>query len=513
MINSIQNSKIETLLQEIGKALDISKSQYELVESRYKAVANHLSKEDSLLKDFKPDIMPQGSFLLGTMVKPIMEDDELDVDLVCRLNGKKYAWAQYHLKQEVGNQIKENENYNRMLDEEGKRCWTLLYADSTKFHMDILPAIIGNDHFEFLEKSYNDLKDDGIEKLSIRITDRTLSNYYNDTNILNWLKSNPFGYAGWFNDRKKTRIQIRQVLNEQIKPIPNYQDNKAPLQRSVQILKRHRDIMFGGDEDKPISIIITTLVAKAYQGEENLINALTNIIENMKFYIDYVFSPEHNKEIAWISNPVNNQENFADKWPDYPIKEQNFHAWLEKVQGDFEVLKSGDYTMIYRILKNIIGSTAVNEGFQNSGFDNYISESYYPAIFDRSLLNVSHREQPYWPLRLIYNVDIYGYYKKDKKQINITPSTTVPKSSEIFFTATTNTTRPFEVYWQVVNTGNEAELDGGLRGKIFGSKTLGVGGLRQKEHSLYKGIHWIQCFIVKNNVCVARSSEFFVNID
>lgn len=42
------------------------------------------------------------------------------------------------------------------------------------------------------------------------------------------------------------------------------------LQRIVQILKRHRDIMFNGDEDKPISIIITTLASRAYRGETNL---------------------------------------------------------------------------------------------------------------------------------------------------------------------------------------------------------------------------------------------------
>jgi hypothetical protein len=35
---------------------------------------------------------------------------------------------------------------------------------------------------------------------------------------------------------------------------------KTPLQQAVQILKRHRDMMFADDpEHKPISVIITTL--------------------------------------------------------------------------------------------------------------------------------------------------------------------------------------------------------------------------------------------------------------
>jgi len=89
----------------------------------------------------------------------------------------------------------------------------------------------------------------------------------------------------------------------------------------------------------------------------------------------------------------------------------------------------------------------------------------------------------------------------------------IPKYCDIYFVAGTNVPRPFDVYWQVVNTGEEARSVNGLRGGIYPSKTLGVGGLRQKEYSSYKGNHWIECFIVKNDICVARSNEFMVNID
>lgn len=47
---------------------------------------------------------------------------------------------------------------------------------------------------------------------------------------------------------------------------------RTPLQRAIQIMKRHRDMRFNGhrDEDhKPISMIITTLAAKLYEGHAN----------------------------------------------------------------------------------------------------------------------------------------------------------------------------------------------------------------------------------------------------
>ncbi|WP_197996831.1 nucleotide-binding domain-containing protein, partial [Gimesia chilikensis] len=29
----------------------------------------------------------------------------------------------------------------------------------------------------------------------------------------------------------------------------------------------------------------------------------------------------------------------------------------------------------------------------------------------------------------------------------------------------------------------------------------------------FPGMHWVECFVVKNGVCVARSGEFVVNIE
>jgi hypothetical protein len=83
------------------------------------------------------------------------------------------------------------------------------------------------------------------------------------------------------------------------------------------------------------------------------------------------------------------------------------------------------------------------------------------------------------------------------------------------FIADTNVPPPFNVYWQVVNTGAEAASLGniGLRGEIFSAKSAGRGGLHQRESTLYTGMHWIECFIVKDGVCLARSGEYIVNIE
>jgi hypothetical protein len=289
---------------------------------------------------------------------------------------------------------------------------------------------------------------------------------------------------------------------------------KDPLQRVIQILKRHRDIMFGRDDDKPISIIITTLAARAYQKETDIVNALKNILKTMDSFIEEKYVPKYGRAIKWIGNPINDEENFADKWPEAKEKEDNFYAWLGKARMDFQTLQTGDFTRIYRILKTTIGTKSVNEACRNIGAESLISEKYYPSNYSASLLSVSHRQQPAWPKNLCYNVEVHGYYKKNKNIVTITPSTVVPKGCNIHFIASTDVPKPFEVYWQVVNTGDEAaSYPGGLRGGIFPSRTRGAGGLDQREYSSYKGTHWVECFIVKDGACVGRSYEFFVCID
>src|SRR4051794_2550737 len=59
---------------------------------------------------------------------------------------------------------------------------------------------------------------------------------------LNWLSSNPEGYLRWFVSRMEGSEKALKV-EAQVDDIPVYR-RKTPLQRAVQLLKRHRDVMF-----------------------------------------------------------------------------------------------------------------------------------------------------------------------------------------------------------------------------------------------------------------------------
>lgn len=216
---------------QVASKLDLDETRYRNAEGKYQAIGNWLNAENSALAQYSPQIYPQGSFLLGTVVKPL-SSDEYDIDLVCLLSGIHRATSPQEVKAMVGNRLKNNENYSKII-EEMNRCWRLNYAG--EFHMDIIPAIPDAENNED----------------AMLISDREL---------IGWTWSNPKGYANWFKQSMQAQYNLQkkelaEIRNKEVEDIPDYLV-KTELQRTVQLMKRHRDIMFEKDTDnKPISII------------------------------------------------------------------------------------------------------------------------------------------------------------------------------------------------------------------------------------------------------------------
>jgi hypothetical protein len=346
-MKQLYKNNINNILEELGKELDISKSEHEAAVKSYEAVGKWLSDENSPLNYFNPKILPQGSFMLQTVIKPINEEDDIDIDLVCKLEKKPDSWTQKELKNQIGNRLKENKDYNRMIwehengenyEEGGRRCWTLKYSNHAGYHMDILPSFTDDNLSILLEKQFSSGSDLNTDELAIRITDKESDNYPTEKDVNNWLKSNPFGYAKWFYNRAIISSKRLFSLKESIDPVKAYEDEKLPLQRVIQLLKRHRDIMFSNGEfdmeHKPISIIITTLATRAYDKENNIVDAYINIVKNMRSFVEEKVNPDNGKLEKWVSNPVNEEENFADKWAEIMEKQDYFYLWLDKLEED-----------------------------------------------------------------------------------------------------------------------------------------------------------------------------------
>lgn len=319
-----------TVLEHIVDVLDIPPSHYEKAAERYHSLGEWLHREESMVAKFNPQVCPQGSFRYGTVNRPLFKSNEYDLDLVCEIVLRKSAVTQKQVKTLLGTEIISYAKAHGFTDpvEEKNRCWRLNYADGVKFHMDILPSIPEDLNFIALLQQLGVPYE--LAKLSVAITDKRHPKY--TVVDPDWPRSNPKGFASWFEGRmrKAADDRIRKLVLKRayasIDEVPPY-EWKTPLQRSIQILKRHRDVMFRRSPYlAPISMILTTLAAHAYDGESDLYQALSDIVSKMP---DFVRSSKPR-----IPNPVNPAEDFADRWASDIRLEQNFWAWHTQIKTD-----------------------------------------------------------------------------------------------------------------------------------------------------------------------------------
>jgi hypothetical protein len=324
-------------LKALAEELDISETCYDQAYERYRSLGRWLNRDASSIKEFDPAVYVQGSFAFGTVIKPYTDAEEYDVDLVCELMRlSKTQLSQQQLKQLLGVEIdayRQANNMQKLLDE-GRRCWTLNYADGAQFHMDIVPALPNGAGVRLLLEQRR--LDASWADTAIAITDSEVFNYAVIAD--DWPRSNPKGYLEWFKSRmtillERRKAELAEAVHAKVEDIPDYRV-RTPLQSAIMILKRHRDMMFADDQThrSPISIIITTLAGHSYQGEEEVSDALFSILTKMDSYVLW----DGQKHV--ISNPSDPSENFADKWEEFPERKDAFFKWLDQARRDFRAV-------------------------------------------------------------------------------------------------------------------------------------------------------------------------------
>ncbi|WP_458376728.1 nucleotide-binding domain-containing protein [Pseudomonas pergaminensis] len=507
----------EQLLTDLADSLEIPQTRYEAAERSYKSVGRWLDRPASRFSAHETTIYPQGSFRLGTVIKPLHDEEDYDLDIVCEIGLFKHQCTQAQLKEWLGLEMKDYAKAHSM-DEpaEARRCWTLNYADGAQFHMDVLPALPDGARQKLLIEAMGRKVD--LAELSVAITDTDHPNYrrVND----DWPASNPKGYSDWFRSRMKVLFEARRramALNEHrasVEEIPEYRV-RTPLQAAIKILKRHRDMRFSEElEIRPISIILTTLAAHAYNQEISISGALYGILERMDSYIT------DRGGVTWIENPTDPRENFADKWEASPEKKEAFTDWLEMARADFAAaarLTNVDElvnTLAPRMGRSLMEATASRRSGKNTLLTSFGNTRDAVSSKIRKILDAPHRKPVVWKELSRGSVSITSMTvtRNGYRTYSVgSDDQSLPKHCEIVFKAQTNISEPYKVYWQVVNTGSDASRAKQLRGGFDVGFVQG-GLLERRENTLYSGSHSIECFIVKDAYCVARSGPFVVNI-
>lgn len=344
----LRKTELLSLFERLCVGLELTDAQFALAKDRYEGVGAWLAKADAVvLRPLK--IYLQGSTALGTTVKPIGRDEH-DVDLVAHVPGLSSATSPGALKKLIGDRLRENGHYAPLLEEK-PRCWRLSYAN--EFHLDITPSIV------------NPLCAMGGELVP-------------DRKVKEWCPSNPKGYRDLFQKRAslKPRIRLLEAATEkgvraEVEPFPMARGPKGILRRTVQLLKRHRDQHFLGQDAclPPISVVITTLASRSYEYcvasfvYENEFDLLCDVVRHMVAFIDCSTTAGKTQWFVW--NETTQGENFAEKWNSDPRRSEAFFSWHRRALADIETL--ADTSGIDAVTK------ALRESFGRGPADNALA--------------------------------------------------------------------------------------------------------------------------------------------
>jgi hypothetical protein len=322
-----KKSMLVEMLDSVFDNLDLTKTQRERIETAYNAVGDYLASCDDPLLD-GAQIYPQGSMRLRTTNKPLSQE-EFDVDLILFLPNASSA-TRNEIVQVVKQHLLDNKNYKDLV-EDLPRGLRINYKGD--YHLDITPA-----------KAYD------LETLPghpLWVVDKRTG----------FKESNPEGMAQDFDKAcsllpiiRRSHVFLEALTNKSVTELPD-QSKKKPLNRIIQILKRHRDVWSQLDGNPhadfmPISVVITTLACRAYvevisSGKEydNEFDLILDVIELMPHHIETVYDE------VLIANPTMKPENYAEKWNRVEKQEglkyrKTFFAWHQEAIDTFEHLAS-----------------------------------------------------------------------------------------------------------------------------------------------------------------------------
>jgi len=174
--------KIE-LIKAGVESLSIPPGMYEKAVDRYKAVTAFLETPGTRVAAWGPFQSIQGSTALGLAIRPLGKDD-FDFDISCEVNPPT-TLSSKQVRNEVELRLREDANYSRMLNTDKLRCLRLDYAESEKFHLDIVVARVAR----WLSRTGT----------AVQVPDKAVEQ---------WIGSDPRGYITWF--------KTRQVVSQRV---------------------------------------------------------------------------------------------------------------------------------------------------------------------------------------------------------------------------------------------------------------------------------------------------------
>ncbi|WP_031517737.1 nucleotide-binding domain-containing protein [Desulfofalx alkaliphila] len=291
-----------------------------------------------------------------------------------------------------------------------------------------------------------------------------------------WSKRDPRTITNWFIENNKA------------------QDYK--LRKIVRLLKmfcksREHWVMPGG-------LIHTVLVVECFEPNDRIDKSFYNTIKATRDRL------KNDKE---VKNPVDDSLSLIIKESD-KTKVENLYNRLSTYIDKLDILFTDGCTKEQAIeawndfFNHSYWSDLLTEDTQKANESAYCATETFPEC-DETEEFIEH----IYPIDIKYDLNINCRVTQDgwrtkllRSMLRLKEPLRLNKNLE-FFIEGTNVPPPYKVFWKVRNIGDVAEQKNCIRGQIVEDK----GKNTKKEETSFRGPHFVECYIVRYGVCVARS--------
>ena len=297
--------------------------------------------------------------------------------------------------------------------------------------------------------------------------------FIGDSKLGNWIVTDPKGHKSW-------STSVNQDNNEKYKPL-------------VKIFKWWRRENCPKDRKYPKGITLEKLIAdnlgdSTLSTEDFLIETMEKIVSAYKeAYADKGIVPT-------LDDPSEKtrKNNLLEGY-----SPEDFSAFIYKLDEHLKLIN--------------------DEGTENETWRKILGDVFPRSASKKYVQNMlmckcaNHRQRMPWLFARGGAVFITAQIrdKDGNKVMYENNGDPLEKGCSLKFRACTGVKPPFIIKWQITNTGEEAGAAGCLRGYFEDSDE---GNMIKNETTRYKGSHSVQCFVIKNGICVAKSNALIINI-
>lgn len=425
----------------LDNTVDLNQTRLDLLDSRVSSIVNVL-ENDTELGDRVREHIPQGSWAHRTIIKPL-NNHEFDADILLRLD-EVPEWTEQQYLDEVWGALRRSATDRDKLKKKN-RCVRVVYAGDC--HVDVVPHV----HLA-----------DGRQ---------VIVNYEEAT----FEETNPEGFTGWMKERDTlAHRNLRKVL------------------RLLKYLRDYKQ-MFSVP-----SVILTLLVAErvtAWDADErykDVPTALKNLLADLDTWLQMY------PTMPLLEDPSCPGTSFNHRWDQFQY--ENFRAKITMYSGWVtEAYDEPDKQESITAWQRVFGDAFKAPAALSAAASTNVAQTDEAAV----LLPRAPREQ---------YIEERGFRPVLSHKAQITATVlkrdgfrsgplrrfgSVGKQRRVRFVVTTDVPGPIRVFWKVRNVGPEAAEQ--LRGEIVEDD----GSLSRIETTLYRGRHYVEVYVVKNNKVLA----------